>query len=208
MAKEKDAPRDDQKDYSMNDVMAMFAEILKQNQTLTADGLEVQREQLKQTRKKSNTKPPLISAWNPQGENFYPMPRLKCTVLMPWPQTPETHGFTWEEVELVNLLELGEYTVTLTDGTTVKANLIGTRHPSTGAITKMAFMGAIDETGMPGSLYTAERKNVMPALVAMLRDMLDQKGIKHDHVLTMAERLRRTTLPKEDERFLPVAVGE
>ena len=194
---------------TMAQVMQMFAEIARQNAEQMKRGLDVSQEQLKQTKKPSNKRVPLINFQNPQGQNFYPMPVLKCEVELPYPQKPNDHAMTWEEVELMNRIELGAYTIHLHDGTPVVANVIGTRHPSTGVLTKMRFMGPHDDaSGQMRTLYTIERKPLMPAMTTTLREMLTQKGIRHDDILTMAERERRTTLPATDEDHLPVAVGE
>ena len=209
MKPQPDAPPDATPEPTMAQVMAMFAEIARQNAEQMKRGLDVSQEQLKQTKKPSNRRVPLISFQNPQGQNFYPMPVLKCEVLLPYPQQPNDHAMTWEEVELMNRIELGAYTVHLVDGTAVGANVIGTRHPSTGVVTKMAFMGPHDDaSGQMRTLYTIERKQLMPALTVTLREMLTQKGIRHDDVLTMAERERRCLLPATDADHLPVAVGE
>lgn len=204
MGKETETP----KDPTMAEVMAMLARIAQENQALQRDALIVNREQLKQTRNPSNKKTHGISAWNPQGQNFYPMPDLKCEFWMPWPERPTDNGFTWEERELANLLEPGEYDVTLRDDTVVKANLIADRHPSTGKVMKMALMGAMEPGQQPATFYTPERKHIAPGLVPLFREMLRQKGIDDRQVLTMKERERRCRLPETDPLKLPVAVGE
>lgn len=200
--------KETEKEPTMAEVMAMFADIQKQNLENQKAQIGVQQEQLKQTKKRSNVSPPMISCFNPQGEKDYPMPRLKCEVWMPWIEHPNYHGNTWEEVELLNLIEPGEYTVTLNDGTPAVCNVLGIRHQSTGKLTKMEFVGQIDDRGNYSGFFTKERKSIAPGKVLMLREMLEQKGIDHSQVLSMKERERRTKLPATDERRLAVSVGE
>lgn len=204
----KETEKEPAKEPTMAEVMAMFAEIQRQTLENQKEQINVSREQVKQTKKRSNVSPPLISAFNPQGEKDYPMPRLKCEFWMPWIEHPNYHGNTWEEVELLNLIEPGEYMVTLTDGTMAVCNVLGIRHQSTGKLTKMEFVGQIDDRGHYGGFYTKERKQHVPGKVAMLREMLEQKGIDHSHVLTMREREKRTKLPATDPKYLPVSLGE
>ena len=194
--------------------MAMFAEILKQNQAIQAGALDVQKAQLKQTARKSNARTPGVSAFNPRGEKDYPMPDLKCTIHMPWPLRPSLHGCTREEVELLNLIELDEYHVDLLDGTTIAVNVIGSKHQVTGAVESMAFMGARDENGHYGTLYNNERKQVMPPTAVMLRQMLAQKGIETSDILTMKQEMEYVkgtlagVITKEMPHYSPISAGE
>ena len=214
MVKERTAEVDSPDEPTLAQAMAMFAEILKQNQQIQAGALLVQQEQLKQTKRKSNARPPGISVFNPRGEKDYPMPDLKCVMHMPWPLRPTLHGCTREEVELLNRLDLGEYLIDLLDGTTVAANVIGTKNQATGIVESLALMGAKDDAGGYGTLFTSERKMVMPAMAAYLRQMLEQKGIDTSDILSMKDETRfvKETLAgirtEGDPHFRPVSLGE
>ena len=171
-----------------------------------AAAVKVQQAQLDQTKKRSLLQGPKISVFNPRGEKDFPMPRLKCEVHCPWSNTPEVHGFDREEVELVNLLEPGEYQIELTDGATVTAFIVGDTNTVTGHIERLTFCGAYDPAQrMYAALFTKERKQAFPAFRIMLRQML---GDKADAVVTMGEERRRIALPAEDPKHLAVSVAE
>lgn len=195
--------------------MAMFAEILKQNQAIQAGALDVQKAQLKQTARKSNARPHGISRFNPRGEKDYPMPELKCVVHMPWPLRPGLHGCTREEVELLNRIEPGEYKIDLLDGTSdLPITVIGAKNAATGDVDSLAFMGARDESGQYATLFTNERKQVMPPMAVFLRQMLEQKGIDTSDILPMKDEYKFVAdtlagkIHEGDPHYMPVSVGE
>lgn len=143
---------------------------------------DVQAKQLLQTAKRSNASIPGISVFNPRGEKDFPMPRLKCAVYIPWKETPELHKFDREEVELINLLQPGEYQVELTDGSTVTARILGEINTITGHLESLRVEGADPGSG----LFTSERKQSFPPLKALLRQMI---GPPAAHVLTMKQEV-------------------
>ena len=199
------------KDPTMAEAMAMFAEILKSNAAIQQSALIVQQAQLKQTQPRSLTRPPLISVFNPRGEKDFPMPDLKCIVHMPWPLRPGgpgMHGCTREEVELLNRVVPGEYTVELRDETRVQVSVVGDRNSVTGKTDQMAFMGAKEENGQYSTLFTRETKSQFPAMTAWLRQMLTDKGIDCSDILSMKDEYRRVALPADHPEALAVSVGE
>jgi hypothetical protein len=152
---------------------------LKQQQAQS----EVQKAQLKQTAPKDNGRVPLISVFNPRGEKDFPMPVLKCEFWAPWRESPTYHSFDREEVELVNLLEPGQYTVELTDGSPIQVSIVGVRNSETGKLERLSMHGAKDETtGHYSSLFTNERRQIYPSLKEMLRQMIGEPA---DSVMTM-----------------------
>lgn len=189
------------------DVAALMAKLIE----IQAAGHVIQREQLKQTRKPSNARPPEISVYNPRGQKDYPMPSLKCEVLMPWPlrQGDGNGGLTREEVELMNLIEPGEYIVSLLDGTEATCNVLGTRNINTRKVERLAFMGARDDqSGHYSTLYSKERRNAFPSMVATLKEILAQQGVDTSTVMTMKEEMRRIALPVDDPKHLAVSQGD
>lgn len=179
---------------------------------------DIAREQLKQTRKPSLQRPHEISEFNPRGQKDFPMPDLKCEVLMPWPlRKGFLHGLTREEVELMNLIEPGEYVISLLDGTQVQCCVLGTRNTISRKVERLAFMGTRDEeSGHYSTLYSKDRRNAFPSMVATLREILDQKdiergneaGVSYAHIMTMKEEHRRIALPTGHKDHLAVSVGE
>lgn len=190
--KEDDALSDEP---TMTQVLARLAAIQEGNQA-------VQKAQLKQTAPRSNQSGPKISAFNPRGEKDYPMPVLKCEVHMPFPQTPNAHGFDREEVELMNQVVPGEYPVELNDGSILKINIIGRKNHATGAIESLSFSGPIDpDTHHPTPLFTASNKQQFPQLRTILRQIIGEEVSAG--VLTIAAERRKVASGE-----LAISLGE
>ena len=189
---------------TMKQLMALILETRKGDQ-------EIQREQLKQTKKPSNVRGPEISAFNPRGEKDYPMEALAFEVMAPWQLSKgRNHGLTAEEVALMNRVQApSEVTIELLDDSVVRAAIIAQKNIISGAIERIAFMGPRDaEGGMYTSLYTKDRKSQMPSMVKMLHQVLDQQGVDYSDIPTMAQIKQRIALPVEDPKHLAVSVGE
>lgn len=171
--------------------------------------LGVQKAQLQQTRKRSNEQGPDISRFNPRGQKDYPMPELKCEIMAPWSMKPGLHGLDREEVELFNLLEPGEFSIDMTDGTTRKASVVAAKNTVTGKIEQMALCGAYDpDTRAHSSLFRPEDKQLFFPMRIILRQMLEQSGIDCSRVMSIREENRRILLPEGDDKKLLVSVGE
>ena len=178
---------------------------------------QVHRQQLKQTAPKSNTQGPGISVFNPRGQKDFPMPRLKCEVLMPFSQKPEGHGLDREEVELLNLVEPGIYNVELNDDSTIKVCVIGRKNRATDQLDLLTFSGPIDpDTGHPTPLWTASNKQQFPPLRVLLRQIVGEAA---DAVLPIATERKKVaqflaaTTPEQQQAALlagalPVSLGE
>lgn len=192
-----------------SDLKALLAELVKQNAVQN----QTTQAHLKRTAPKSNTASPQISAFNPRGQKDFPMPDLKCEVHMPFPQRPTMHGFTREEVELMNLVEPGDYVIEMADGSTQKVSIIGKKN-NDGRIEQMRFAGPFDpDTGTHTALFTRNNKQTFPALANMLRQIV---GDAADAVMPMKEEVKRVNqfLKAEDKAAavtagaLAVSVGE
>lgn len=179
---------------TMAQVMARLADIAEANQ-------QVQKAQLKQTAKKSNTAGPAISVFNPRGEKDFPMPELQCEVNMPFLQKPGMHGMDREEVELMNMIVPGEYPVELNDGSIISVNVIGRKNHATNKIESMTFSGPIDpDTHHPTPLFTAQNKQQFPSLRNMLRQMVQDKALG---IMTIVTERQKVSAGE-----LAVSVGE
>jgi hypothetical protein len=185
---------------TMAQVLERMVDIQAATLALQTSGLGVQQAQLKQTAPKSNANGPLIGPFNLRGDKDYPLPLLKCDFYAPWKMTPTYHSLDREEVELVNLLEPGDYPVDMVDGSTVRVSVVGVRNHATGALEQMALMGAKDDQGVHGGLFTNERRHEFPAMRVMLRQMVGEPA---DAVMTMKKEaeLIRTGM-------LSVSLGE
>lgn len=177
-----------------------IAQALARLADIAESGKKVQEAQVKQLAPKSNTIAPKVSVFNPQGEKDYPMPELKCEFYMPWQQKPGMHGCDWEEVELLNLLEPGEFRVELLDGSTAPLTIVGMRNSESGSLERMLFFGVKDQdSGNYGAFYTKERRSVIPPMRSLLRQILGEKA---DGVMTIKERAKQVR-----EGKLSVSIG-
>ena len=188
---------------TMSQLMKLLLETRKDDQ-------HIAREQLKQTRPKSNLQPPNISVFNPRGEKDFPMPALAFDVLAPWPMSKgKYHPMTVEEVTLMNRVRPGEVTLLLRDDTTVACSIIATKNATTQKLERIAFMGARDsENNGYVTLFSKERRHEMPSMVQLLHQVLEQQGTDYTDILTMKELNARIALPADDPKHLPVSFGE
>lgn len=145
-----------------------------------------------------------ISPFNPRGEREFPMPRLKCEMFAPWKMDPNSHGQTREEVELLNMLEPGDYTITMNDDSTLAICIVGTRNHATGKLERLEFKRKNDQ-GLPeGSPFNNDNKQQFRSLAIILREIL---GDKAEDVLTMKQEKARIALPTSDPKHLAVSVN-
>lgn len=183
---------------TMGEVMAILAGILAENSN-------VQKEQLRQTKKRSNTVGTMRSPYNPRGDKDYPMAPLKCAIHYQFGMTAELHSLDREEVDLMNLIEPGQYTIEMADQQPQVLFVVGRTNDLTGKIDELQFRGPKDEKGNYTGLFTEERKGRFPSTKSILRQIL---GDKANDVLTMKEEVRRIHLPVSDPLYLPVSLGE
>lgn len=135
-----------------------------------------------------NRNAPRISVFNPQGDLYFPRPALKCKMFIPW--QAEAESLTFEEIELLNLLEPGEFSIARNDGK--KVNVI--------------IRAAMNDNGRMDRLllnsetaFNNDNHWMMPPLTVLLRQILESRPFTREasrQVLTM------------DERFEKVASGE
>jgi hypothetical protein len=161
----------------------LLAELIRQGREQS----QVSQTHLKRSAPRSNQAGPHISAFNPRGEKDYPMPPLKCEVNMPFPQRPGLHGFTREEVELMNLVEPGDYVIELNDGNPQRVSVIGKKNHADGRLEGLTFSGPLDpDSGRYTPLFTAENKQRFPTCANLLRQIV---GAKADGVLPMKQEV-------------------
>ena len=98
--------------------MVMLAEALQGLKAGQMQAAQLQADMQRRVTRPENNFPPNISSFNPRGDKDFPRPALKCPMLIPWPVEAEAH--TREELELLNLLEPGEFMITRTDRSKVK----------------------------------------------------------------------------------------
>lgn len=176
---------------TLKDVMIMLAAALQQIAAGQVDSQRVATKALESAQRQvqpDNRFAPLISTLNPQGDLQFPKPKLKCRMDIPW--EAEDDSCTYEEVELLNLLEAGDFVIKRNDnskvGVTVRVIMNYDGKPS------RLFMNS--ETA-----FTEESHWRMPTLVSILRQILGSRPN------TKALAARVLTM---DERFEKVASGE
>ena len=176
----------------------------------------VQRDQLKQTAPKSLQQPPNISPFNLRGQKDFPMPRLKCEVYAPWKIDPNLQESSpqldREEVELFNLLEPGERTIELNDGSRLACTVVGVTNQENGRMEKLSLMGKKDpDSNQYSTLFTKDNKNTLPSLKVMLRQMLEQQGVDVTVVTMKQEALwiknGQAAEARGDVNPYPVSIG-
>lgn len=168
----------------------------------TLQGAKMQADETRRAHRPSNEVVPLISVYNRRGVTLtladgttYVKPKLKCRMSIPWPLDDDQ--VNREEVELLNLLEPGEYRIKRNDGTRI--------------LMTVQISYGIDQV-TPSVLlmnhetaFNNDHKSLMPPLADTLRQMLRQ------HKPTIA-RLGAAIMTDEEEealieaKELPIAV--
>ncbi len=98
--------------------MLMIAEAMNGFRQAQLQGAQTVADMQRRTVMPENKFFPGISAFNVRGDKDFPRPVLKCEMFLPWPA--EEDSLTREEVELLNLLIPGEYTIRRADRTPIK----------------------------------------------------------------------------------------
>lgn len=162
------------------------------------DAKVVATEALEKARKQvqpDNKTAPGISVFNPQGDKDYARPSLKCKMFLPW--QAEEVSLTWEEIELLNLLEPGEFAIRRNDGTKVRVTVQMTK--TIDGKPDRLMLNA--ETGFDNLNH-----KLMPPLTDLLRQILklgsSRQAKAAEKILTMEAR---ETLVREGQ--LPISVG-
>lgn len=102
------------------DMQDKLAAALERVADAQRDGSALIASETRRAHRPSNEVVPQVSVFNRRGTLLedYKKPLLKCAMFIPW--LVEWESVTREEVELLNLLEPGEYVVKRVDGTKIK----------------------------------------------------------------------------------------
>jgi hypothetical protein len=98
--------------------MVMIAQAIEGMKATQLQAAQIQADMQRRVTRPENAFPPMLSTYNPRGDKDFPRPPLKCPMLIPWPVEADAH--TREEIQLLNLLEPGEFMITRTDRSKVK----------------------------------------------------------------------------------------
>jgi hypothetical protein len=179
-----------QKAAAPNDMLASAIALLAQGlqgmQHASLQGANTIAEMQRRTTMPENRAFPAISWFNLRGDKDFPRPVLKCEMFLPWP-VDDGSSLTREEIELLNLLEQGEYTIFRTDRSRVKVTVrIETKLDSDEPVRLLVN----HETA-----FSNDYHNLMP--FNWIRQMVESKPSLRDKA--------RAILTMEDEEALIVA---
>lgn len=160
------------------------------------EGSKLIAEETRRAHRPSNEVVPKISVFNRRGENLPAnttgpiKQKLKCLMMIPW--LVEWESCTREEVDLLNLLEVGEYTLKRTDNSKVRVTV--NIEYKADAITPSRLVLTHD------TAFNNDNFRLMPAFADLLRQLLRQ----HDRAIADAAR---AVLTDEEEEAL-IEAGE
>lgn len=103
--------------------MMMIAEAMNGFRAASLQGAQTIADMQRRTTRPENSFHPMISSFNPRGDKDFPRPKLKCEMFLPWP-AESGESMTREEIELLNLLVPGTYTILRVDRTPIKLAVV------------------------------------------------------------------------------------
>lgn len=161
-------------------------------------GAQIIAQATRKASRPSNEAPPKISVLNPRGDKDFPKPPLKCMMLLPW--EAEWESLDREEIELLNLLEPGDYVVVRNDRTKIKM-MVRCEFKLDSDVPSKLIMNH-------DTAFNNDYHRMMPPLIDMLRGMLKQNPktrAKAEMVLTMDEELALIEAGKLNDGSVPVS---
>lgn len=157
------------------ELMVRLTSALERVSAAQLQGAELIASETRRAHRPSNEVTPRISVFNRRGVLLPPgvdgptKPPLRCVMMIPW--LVEWESCTREEVELLNLLEQGEYRLTLSDKSKV---MIGVKidYKLDGITPGRLILNSLSQDGSPGTAFNKDNfRNVLP-LPDMLRQLL------------------------------------
>lgn len=155
-------------------LMVTLTQALTRLSETQLEGSKLIADETRRAHRPSNEVTPGISVFNRRGDLLedYKKPKLKCIMMIPW--LVEWESCTREEVELLNLLEAGEYAVKRTDNSKVRVTVV-MDYKVDGKTPHRLLLN--HETA-----FNNDNKNLVPILSDMLRQILRQ----HDRPVALA----------------------
>lgn len=170
-------------------LMALLAGMMSTMQSLVQQqvvGNQGAAEAIRRSQDPSNMFAPDVSVFNPRGERDHPRPNLACPMFLPW--EAEKESLTREEIELLNLLEPGEFYVRRNDESKILVTIKTTTNPNTGKHDRLLMNS---ETGFNNDYHW-----LIPPLRQTLRQILNQRAHTKEaatKVLTMEREIELIT---------------
>lgn len=188
--------------------MMQLSEGLKGLREATLKSAQMQADMQRRVHRPENQFTPNISVFNLRGDKDFPRPQLKCEMLLPWPVSKDTESLTREEIELLNLLQPGEWMILRTDRTRLKLTVRG--QYKLDSTTELSRLSINHDTG-----FNNDNHRQMPhdwiRQLAMAnpktrRAAVDVLTMDEEEALILADKFNDGRTAAEGERV--VSVGE
>lgn len=159
------------------DVLSKLTRALERVSEAQVEGAKIIATETRRAHRPSNEVVPQVSVFNRRGvllsaDDAGPhKPPLKCAMMVPF--LIEWESCTREEVELLNLLQPGEYRLSLIDKSRVKVG-IRIDYKLDGVTPSRLLLNSQGENGEPGSAFNNDNFRLLPSLADMLRQVLRQ----------------------------------
>lgn len=167
------APKSDTSD----ELLARLTDSMERVAASQVQGAQIIANETRRAHRPSNEIVPGRSVFNrrgaalPDNASGPRKPVLRCDMLVPWEL--DADSCTREEVELANLLQQGDYTMKLTDGTRIPIR-IAVQLKMDGVTPSRLLLTHTTPDGGQGSTFGKEHFRKVPPLVDMLRQILKQ----------------------------------
>lgn len=158
------------------EIMARLTAALERVSEAQLQGSALIAQETRRANRPSNEVVPLRSVYNRRGallarDEFPSKPQLKCTMMVPW--LLEWAVMTREEVELANLLQQGEYTLTLPDRSKVRI-ACQLEMKLDGVTPSRLLLYDVAQDGSRGTAFNRSNYRNIPALSDYFRQLLRQ----------------------------------
>jgi hypothetical protein len=116
---------------------------------------------------KENKVHPHKSAFShPDGDIAHPRPTMRCETSWYGHKVTEDGTHTYQEMELLNQIEPGDYLCARPDGALLPVHVVGEYHPQTRALTKISVE------------FAPEDGRNVPSMVTWLKEIIEQQNAR------------------------------
>lgn len=158
-------------------VMQTLATALERVSNAQVEGAKIIAAETRRAHRPSNEVVPQCSVFNRRGVMLPDdakgprKPPLRCIMFIPW--LVEWESCTREEVELLNLLEPGDYYMGLIDKSKVRVQ-VKIDYKVDGVNPSRLILNSVGNDGQPGTAFNNDNSRLVPPLADMLRGILRQ----------------------------------
>ncbi len=173
-------------DADLSGIMDRLSTALERVSEAQVEGAKLIASETRRAHRPSNEVVPQISVYNRRGEKDFPKPPLKCLMMLPW--LAEWESLTREEIQLLNLLEPGEYRMRRIDNSVVMVHIEVTMNYDG---TKPSRLLLNHDTA-----FNNDNFRLVPPLNDFLRSLLKQ------HPSAIAEAARQVMSDEEEAMLI------